>query len=119
MIHFTTAITALLAGMATTSSAASSHDARAIRNSTSKVAAASTSFWYANMDHVGATRGYAPDLDKDYTYDVFKTVNSGDGRAIQATIDDNNGKERMSQWWASQTRVCEFNACCGLIRLTW
>ncbi|KAG5977673.1 hypothetical protein E4U55_006625 [Claviceps digitariae] len=69
------------------------------------VAVAKTSFWYSNMDHTGNARGYAPDLDNDFTYPVYMAVNAGDGNAIQKAIDDNQGRERRSQWWASQTRI--------------
>ncbi|KAI1085519.1 glycoside hydrolase family 55 protein [Whalleya microplaca] len=65
-----------------------------------------TNFWYANMDHTGEYRGYAPDLDQDYTYPVFKSVNPGDGAAIQSAINDaDNGISRHGQWLASQPRV--------------
>ncbi|KAL3958846.1 hypothetical protein ACCO45_007008 [Purpureocillium lilacinum] len=64
-----------------------------------------TDFWYPNMDHTGQYRGYAPDLDGDYTYQVYKSVNSGDGDAIQAAINDDNGGKRHGQWLASQPRV--------------
>lgn len=65
---------------------------------------AGSSFWYANMDHTGGARGYAPDLD-NYNYQVFKTVSSGDGNAIQQAIYDDNGGKRHPQWLASQPRV--------------
>ncbi|KAI2601954.1 glycoside hydrolase family 55 protein [Hypoxylon sp. NC1633] len=65
-----------------------------------------TSFWYANMDHTGTARGYAPDLGTDYTYPVFKAVNAGDGPGIQTAINDaGNGNSRHGQWLASQPRV--------------
>ncbi|KAI6087368.1 glycoside hydrolase family 55 protein [Hypoxylon rubiginosum] len=65
-----------------------------------------TSFWYANMDHTGQYRGYAPDLGDDYTYPVFKAVNPGDGAGIQTAINDaGNGNSRNGQWLASQPRV--------------
>lgn len=64
-----------------------------------------TSFWYANMDHTGTYRGYAPDLDGDYNYAVYKTVQPGNGASIQAAINDDNGKTRHGQWLASQPRV--------------
>ncbi|RBQ78001.1 hypothetical protein FVER14953_09443 [Fusarium verticillioides] len=64
-----------------------------------------TSFWYANMDHTGQYRGYAPDLDGDNTYAVYKVIQPGDGAAIQAAINDDNGKARHGQWLASQPRV--------------
>lgn len=64
-----------------------------------------TSFWYANMDHTGQYRGYAPDLDGDHNYAVFKAVQAGNGASIQAAINDDNGKSRHGQWLASQPRV--------------
>jgi hypothetical protein len=66
----------------------------------------STSFWYANMDHTGQYRGYAPNLGTDYTYPVFKAVSPGDGAGIQRAINDaGNGARRHGQWLASQPRV--------------
>lgn len=38
-----------------------------------------TSFWYANMDHTGGAKGFAPDLDGDLDYPVFVAVKAGDG----------------------------------------
>lgn len=70
-----------------------------------RVSKRATNFWYPNMDHTGQYRGYAPDLDGDYTYQVYKSVNSGDGDAIQAAINDDNGGKRHGQWLASQPRV--------------
>ncbi|KAI0181188.1 glycoside hydrolase family 55 protein [Hypoxylon sp. FL1284] len=65
-----------------------------------------TSFWYANMDHTGQYRGFAPDLGDDFTYPVFMAVNPGDGAGIQAAINDaGNGNSRHGQWLASQPRV--------------
>lgn len=66
-----------------------------------------TSFWYANMDHTGSARGYAPDLDGDYTYPVYKAVNAGDADALQAAINDDgiSGNQRNSEWLASEPRV--------------
>ncbi|OTB17749.1 glycoside hydrolase family 55 protein [Daldinia sp. EC12] len=65
-----------------------------------------TSFWYANMDHTGQARGYAPDLGDDYNYPVYIAVKPGDGPGIAAAIKDaGNGKKRHSQWLASQPRV--------------
>lgn len=45
----------------------------------------SSGFWYAKMDHSGDFKGKAPHAGKNY--DVFKTVNIGDGSAIQDAID--------------------------------
>jgi hypothetical protein len=66
-----------------------------------------TSFWYANIDHTSANvRGYAPDLDGDYVYQVFRAVTPGDGAGIQAAINSaTNGATRHGQWFASQPRV--------------
>ncbi|KAI1213565.1 glycoside hydrolase family 55 protein [Annulohypoxylon truncatum] len=64
-----------------------------------------TSFWYANMDHTGSARGYAPDLGTD-TYPVYMAVNAGDGAGIQNAINDaGNGQKRHGEWLASQPRV--------------
>ena len=64
-----------------------------------------TSFWYANMDHTGQYRGYAPDLGNDFSYPVFEAVNPGDGAGIQKAINDAEGSSRHGQWLASQPRV--------------
>ncbi|CAM1510755.1 Fc.00g082680.m01.CDS01 [Cosmosporella sp. VM-42] len=64
-----------------------------------------TSFWYANMDHTGNNRGYAPDLDGDYSYAVYKAAQAGNGASIQTAINDDAGKSRHGQWLASQPRV--------------
>src|SRR5690242_2697081 len=65
-----------------------------------------TSFWYANIDHTSSVRGYAPDLDGDYVYEVFRAVAPGDGAGIQAAINAaTNGATRHGQWLASQPRV--------------
>lgn len=66
----------------------------------------STSFWYPNMDHTGQFRGFAPDLDGDFNYPVFKAVNPGDGASIQAAINSGTGSAtRHPKWLASQPRV--------------
>lgn len=71
------------------------------------LASRATGYWYANMDHTGNARGYAPDLDQDYNYAVYKAVKTGDGNGIQAAINDGtNGAKRHGQWLASQPRVC-------------
>ncbi|KAJ4862845.1 pectate lyase superfamily protein domain-containing protein [Trichoderma breve] len=65
-----------------------------------------TSFYYPNMDHVNAPRGFAPDLDGDFNYPIYQTVNSGDGNALQNAINtDGKGGSRHPQWFASQPRV--------------
>ncbi|KAI0442034.1 glycoside hydrolase family 55 protein [Xylaria telfairii] len=70
------------------------------------LAARATSFWYANLDHTGAPRGYAPDLDGDFNYPVYMAVNPGDGAGIQRAINaGTNGGTRHPQWLASQPRV--------------
>jgi len=70
------------------------------------LAARATSFWYANMDHTGSARGYAPDLDGDFNYPVFMAVNPGDGAGIQRAINaGTNGATRHPEWLASQPRV--------------
>jgi hypothetical protein len=67
----------------------------------------SSSFWYANIDHTsGDVRGFAPDLDGDYLYPVYRAVAPGDGAGIQAAIRSaSNGNNRHGQWFASQPRV--------------
>jgi hypothetical protein len=64
-----------------------------------------TTFWYANMDHTGQYRGYAPDLDPDFSYPVFQAVNPGDGASIQTAINSGDGANRHGEWLASQPRV--------------
>jgi hypothetical protein len=64
-----------------------------------------TSFWYPNMDHVNAPRGFAPDLDGNFNYQVYQTVNPGDGAALQRAITSDGSGSRHSQWFASQPRV--------------
>lgn len=65
-----------------------------------------TSFWYANMDHTGSYRGYAPDLDQDYNYAVYLSATAGDGSSIQRAINaGTNGATRHPEWLASQPRV--------------
>ncbi|KAI1318408.1 glycoside hydrolase family 55 protein [Xylariaceae sp. FL0255] len=67
---------------------------------------ATTSFWYANLDHTGSARGYAPELGTDYTYPVYMAVAAGDGAGIQTAINsDGAGGSRHSEWLASQPRV--------------
>lgn len=68
---------------------------------------ATTSFWYPNFDHTGDYRGYAPDLDGDYTYPVYKAVSAGASASdIQTAINDaGDGSSRHSEWLASQPRV--------------
>jgi hypothetical protein len=71
------------------------------------LAARATSFWYANFDHTGPPRGYAPDLDGDFNYPVYMAVSPGDGAGIQKAINaGTNGATRHPEWLASQPRVC-------------
>lgn len=72
------------------------------------LATQATGFWYANMDHSGQYRGYAPDLGSDYNYPVFKAVSPGDGAGIQRAINvgtDENGEKRHQTWLSAQPRV--------------
>ncbi|KAG6034356.1 hypothetical protein E4U41_006571 [Claviceps citrina] len=71
----------------------------------SALAPPKTSFWYANMEHIGSFGDYTPDLGSDDEYSVYAIVEAGYGNAIQAAIDVYQGRERKSQWWASQPRV--------------
>jgi hypothetical protein len=67
-----------------------------------------TAFWYSNIDHTSAAvRGYAPDLDPDYQYQVYKAVAPGaNAVTIQAAINSgSNGNARHGKWLASQPRV--------------
>ncbi|CAJ2505944.1 Uu.00g000740.m01.CDS01 [Anthostomella pinea] len=98
MVKFTTAVAVLLAGASASPTVKD--------NGSTPLAKRATSFWYANMDHTGNARGYAPDLDNDFTYPVFMAVNAGDGAGIQKAINDaGNGASRHPQWLASQPRV--------------
>ncbi|KAF7558719.1 hypothetical protein G7046_g5446 [Stylonectria norvegica] len=65
------------------------------------------------MDHTGSYRGYAPDLDGDYTYQVYKAVQSGNGASIQAAINDDAGNSRHGEWLASQPRPPIIKAAAG------
>ncbi|KAK0671590.1 glycoside hydrolase family 55 protein [Cercophora samala] len=68
---------------------------------------ATSNFWYANLDHVSSNvRGFAPNLDGDFTYPIHKAISPGDGASIQAAINaGTNGANRHGQWIASQPRV--------------
>lgn len=68
-----------------------------------------TRFWYSNIDHnTRPVRGFAPDLDGDVDYAVFKAVKPGDGASIQAAINSGtNGAKRHGLWFASQPRVSD------------
>ena len=74
-------------------------------NENTAISKRATTFWYANMDHTGSARGYAPDLDPDFTYPVFVAVNPGDGASIQTAINSGDGANRHGEWLASQPRV--------------
>lgn len=67
-----------------------------------------TASWYSDIDHTSAVRGYAPDLDGDYNYPVYKAVTPGDGAGIQSAINAGTlpNTQRHGQWFASQPRVC-------------
>lgn len=100
MFKFTAAIALLLGAASAVPTPGSVNDAP------SSLPKRATSFWYANMDHTGSPRGYAPDLDSDYSYAVFKSVNPGDGAAIQTAINaGTDGNKRHGKWLASQPRV--------------
>ncbi|EGX87862.1 glucan endo-1,3-beta-glucosidase BGN13.1 precursor [Cordyceps militaris CM01] len=64
-----------------------------------------SSFWYSMMDHAGAPRGYAPNVDNAGKYSVYVAVRSGDGAALQDAITSAPGGQRNKQWLASQPRV--------------
>ncbi|KAH8201325.1 hypothetical protein TruAng_004493 [Truncatella angustata] len=103
MVKFTSIVAVLASACAT--HAKTSNDAY-IHSDSAEVS--STSFWYANLDHTGSYRGYAPDLDgNSSTYPVYVAVKTGATAVeIQAAInDDGNGGSRHSQWLASQPRV--------------
>ncbi|KAI2642512.1 glycoside hydrolase family 55 protein [Xylaria nigripes] len=96
----------LLAGAYATPMTNGANDTALLTERSSNAASASTSFWYAQMDHTGTSRGYAPDLDGDYNYPVFMEVAAGNGDGIQYAINaGTNGASRHPQWLASQPRV--------------
>jgi drug/metabolite transporter (DMT)-like permease len=66
-----------------------------------------TTFWYANMDHTGAARGYAPELGTDYTYPVYWAVAAGATASdIQNAINaKGDGTDRPGEWLANIPRV--------------
>lgn len=99
---------ALVLGVASAASALGSHVA-----GQDGFSRRTTGFWYPNMDHTGLHRGCAPDLGGNQTYQVFKSVNPGDGDAIQRAINDDNGGKRHGQWFASQPRVCRTYGSCA------
>ncbi|XWW98088.1 hypothetical protein V2A60_006084 [Cordyceps javanica] len=67
--------------------------------------AGASSFWYPMMDHTGAPRGYAPNLDDAGKYNVYVAVKPGDGAGIQDAITSAPDGQRNKQWLASQPRV--------------
>ncbi|KAG6040336.1 hypothetical protein E4U41_000893 [Claviceps citrina] len=71
----------------------------------SSVRGRSSGFWYAEMDHTGTYRGYAPYVDNATSYPVFQAVESGHGDGIQAAIDSAGAQDRQKEWLASQPRV--------------
>lgn len=71
----------------------------------SSVEARASGFWYAQMDHSGASRGYAPYAENAASYSVFKAVKSGDSSSIQEAIDSAGNGHRQKEWFASQPRV--------------
>ncbi|GAB0139038.1 hypothetical protein EsDP_00007255 [Epichloe bromicola] len=71
----------------------------------SSVEARASGFWYAQMDHSGASRGYAPYVENAASYSVFQAVKSGDGSSIQEAIDSAGDGLRQKEWFASQPRV--------------
>jgi hypothetical protein len=77
----------------------------AFDNGNTNLSKRATTFWYANMDHTGQYRGYAPDLDPDFSYPVFVAVTAGDGASIQTAINSGDGANRHGEWLASQPRV--------------
>ena len=98
-------VTALALSVTTVSSALA-HQAINESAVNQEIVERATNFWYANMDHTGQYRGYAPNLGTDYTYPVFKAVSPGDGAGIQRAINEaTNGAQRHGQWLASQPRV--------------
>ena len=70
------------------------------------MATGTSNFWYPDMNHGFHSHSYAPDLDNDYKYEVYRAVAPGDGDGIQLAINDNNSKKRHGMWLASQPRVC-------------
>ena len=102
MVKIAAAIAVLL-GLTSASPAAV--NANTANRTSSKLVAASTSFWYANMDHTGAARGYAPDLGNDFSYSVYVAVNPGDGNGLRNAITDDRSAKRHPKWLASQPRV--------------
>ncbi|KAK1826285.1 putative glycoside hydrolase family 55 protein [Podospora conica] len=91
-----------LAGIATGVHSAAGADC------SSQQASSTSTFWYANMNHVdNAIRPFCPDLDGDVHYMVYKEAfHCGGARAIQRAIDEGtNGALRNPLWMSSQPRV--------------
>jgi hypothetical protein len=72
-----------------------------------------SSWFLPNIDHTtGAVRGYVPNLvnsagQANYTYPVYKTVNSGDAQGFINAIssDGPSGGQRDNCWLAGEPRV--------------
>lgn len=72
-----------------------------------------SSWFLPNIDHTtGAVRGFVPDLvnsagQANFTYPVYKTVNSGDAQGFinAITSDGPSGGARDNCWLAGQPRV--------------
>ncbi|KAG5934372.1 hypothetical protein E4U53_000706 [Claviceps sorghi] len=67
--------------------------------------ARASDFWYANMDHSGAAKGFAPHVGNASSYPVFLSVEPGNAAGIQAAIDSAGDAKRQKEWLASQPRV--------------
>lgn len=105
MVKFAAALSLML-GAASANPMLSNQTMLSNGTSPKVLAKAPTSFWYANMDHSGNPRGFAPDLDGDYTYPVYMAVNAGNASALQNAIyTDGKGGYRGVKWLASQPRV--------------
>ncbi|UKZ83929.1 hypothetical protein TrVFT333_011744 [Trichoderma virens FT-333] len=93
------AFVAALLGAVTASPTMARHEDRSLEPR------ASTSFWYAAMDHTGQYRGYAPHTTSPSSYNVFVAVNAGDAGSLQRAIDSASSGNRQNEWLASQPRV--------------
>ncbi|KAL7931284.1 glycoside hydrolase family 55 protein [Trichoderma chlorosporum] len=94
------AFVAALLGAVTASPTMARHEDRSLEPR------ASTSFWYAAMDHTGQYKGYAPHTTSPSSYNVYVAVNAGDAGSLQSAIDSAaSGGNRQNEWLASQPRV--------------
>lgn len=59
-------------------------------------------YWYANMDHSGTARGYAPYADDPGQWNVFVAAKANDSQSV---LDAINEGERDGMWFASTPRV--------------